>query len=183
MDYDVPATFTFNLIASLLFIIILRIRSHMGSIGFRNWHIQFLNPIDDESSGWAFEAAAYYHEDFALSSTLEAGSEKDLETMFKVLAISKLWSAPFSWGYADVGIGLGIGQGDWKFNCRDRDDGSFSTTSECDVKRGTRLGIPVQASVAIGKYVELGLSLNAFIKQEDSHVGFLVTLPLGIFTR
>jgi hypothetical protein len=154
--------------------------AQLGS-GFGMFNFQI--KIDNENSGWAFEAAAYYHEDFLLDTTLEAGSEKDLETMFKVLAISKLWSAPFNWGYADVGIGIGIGQGDWKSKCRDIDDESFFATSECDVRRGTRLGIPVQASVAIGKYVGLGLSLNAFIKQEDSHAGFLVTLPLGNFTR
>lgn len=138
---------------------------------------------DSENSGWAYEAAAYYHEDFILSTTVERGSGKQLETMFNALAVSKLWSAPFSWGYADIGIGLGLGHGSWKENCSEVGDEAFSKTDECDVKEGTRIGIPLQASVAIGKYVGLGVSFNAFIQQDNRHASFLITLPLGKFTR
>lgn len=139
--------------------------------------------LESENSGWAYEAAAYYHEDYLLNSTVERGNGKELKTMFKVLAVSKLWSAPFSWGYADVGIGLGIGQGSWKDNCSELEDEGFFKTDECDVKKGTRIGIPLQASAVIGKYVGLGVSLNAFIQQDRRHASFLITVPLGIFTR
>lgn len=152
----------------------------LGS-GFGTFNMQA--KVEKENSGWAYEAAAYYHEDFLLDSTVERENGKELKTMFKVLAVSKLWSAPFSWGYADAGIGLGIGQGNWKDNCSKREDNNLFNTDECDVKEGTRLGIPLQISVAIGKYVGVGLSLNAFIQQDSRHVGFLVTLPLGKFTR
>lgn len=152
----------------------------LGS-GFGTWNLQA--KIADEDSAWAYEAAAYYHENFLLDSTVDRDSGEELEAMFKVLAISKLWSAPFSWGYADVGLGLGIGQGSWKENCSNVDDESFFETDECDVKQGTRVGIPLQASVAFGKYVGVGLSINAFIQQDHSHAGFLITIPLGQFTR
>lgn len=139
--------------------------------------------VASESSSWAYEAAAYYHEDYLLSSTVERDNGNELKTMFKVLAVSKFWSAPFSWGYADVGIGLGIGQGSWKDNCSSLDDDGLFKTDECDVKKGMRLGIPLQASVSVGKYVGLGISLNAFIQQDHRHAGFLITVPLGKFTR
>jgi len=152
----------------------------LGS-GFGTFNLQA--KIADDNSAWAYEAAAYYHEDFLLDSTVDRDDGKELETMFKVLAVSKLWSAPFSWGYADVGLGLGIGHGNWKDNCSKVDDESFFSTDECDVKQGTRIGIPIQASVAWGKYVGLGLSFNAFVQQDRLHGGFLITVPLGKFTR
>ena len=136
----------------------------------------------DGNSGWAYEAAAYYHEDYYLNSTVERGSDKELKAMFQVLAVSKLWSAPFNWGYADIGVGLGIGQGKWVGKCDDIED-SWFRTKECDVKSGTRLGIPLQASVALGRYVGLGLSFNAFIQQDKALAGALLTIPLGKFTR
>lgn len=139
--------------------------------------------VENGDSGWAYEAAAYYHEDYLLDSTVERGNGRELKTMFKVLAVSKLWSAPFSWGYADVGVGLGIGQGSWKENCTGLDDDVFFKTDECDVKEGARIGIPLQASAVIGKYVGLGVSLNAFIQQDHKHIGFLIAVPFGIFTR
>jgi hypothetical protein len=152
----------------------------LGS-GFGTFNVQA--KVENENSGWAYEAAAYYHEDFLLDSTVDRDNGEELKTMFKVLAVSKLWSAPFSWGYADVGIGLGIGQGSWKDNCSRLDDGGFFKTDECDVKEGTRIGIPLQASAVIGKYVGLGISFNAFIPQDRTHAGFLITVPLGKFTR
>lgn len=152
----------------------------LGS-GFGSFNMQV--KIENNKSVWAYEAAAYYHEDVVLDSTVDRDDGKELKTMFKVLAVSKLWSAPFSWGYADFGLGLGLGQGSWKDNCSKVEDESFFTTNECDVEEGIRLGIPFQASVALGKYVGLGLSFNAFIQQDKSHVGLLLTMPLGLFTR
>lgn len=137
----------------------------------------------DGNSGWAYEAAAYYQEDILLTTTVERGSGKEIKAMFQVLAVSKLWSAPFGWGYADVGVGLGIGHGKWTGKCNEVKDGSLFRTNECDIRGGTRLGIPLQASVALGRYVGLGLSFNAFIQQDKTLVGALFTIPLGKFTR
>lgn len=136
-----------------------------------------------DNSGWAFEVAGYYPPSMFGSTIIDRETNKEVDPMLKVLAVSKLWSSPFSWGYADAGFGLGVGTGSWTKKCKEFGSDFLGSNYECDYYIGTRIGIPLQASVAIGKYVGLGLSLNAFVHSDDAQVRILFTLPLGKFTK
>ncbi|MBL4796077.1 MAG: hypothetical protein JKY50_01545 [Oleispira sp.] len=137
----------------------------------------------DGNTGWALEAGAYYPPAMFEVTIINGETNKEVDPMLKVFAVSRLWSSAYSWGYTDVGLGLGIGSGSWTKNCKEIEPSFLGSTYECDFHEGTRLGIPLQASAAFGKYVGLGVSLNAFIHADDAQVRFLFTLPLGNFTR
>lgn len=149
--------------------------------GFGAFNLQFKTVT--ENSGWAFEVAGYYPPTMFEGVITDRDTNKEVDPMLKVLAVSKLWSSPFSWGYADAGFGLGVGTGSWTNKCKELDTSFLGTDYECDYYEGTRIGIPLQASVAIGKYVGLGLSLNAFVHSDDAQLRILFTLPLGKFTK
>jgi hypothetical protein len=136
-----------------------------------------------ENSGWSLEVAGYYPPTMFEDTIIDRDTNKEVDPMLKVLAVSKLWSSPVSWGYADVGFGLGIGSGSWTKKCKEFGSDFLGSNYECDYHEGTRIGIPLQASVAMGKYVGLGLSLNAFVHSEDAQIRILFTLPLGKFTK
>ena len=136
----------------------------------------------DKKSGWALVGAGYRQESlFTGYSDRETGMEFD--PTFNTLAVSKLWSAPYAWGYADVGVGLGIGKGEWLDNCEDTEPDLLGSSRECDVHKGTRIGVPLQASAVFGKYVGIGVSLNVFIQKDKMHSQLLFIIPLGKFTK
>ena len=149
--------------------------------GYGAFHLQLKTA--DENSGWVLEAAGYYPPAMFEPTIIDRETGKDVKPLFRVLAVSKLWSSAFSWGYADYGLGLGMGVGTWTKNCKEIASDFLSNTYECDYYQGSRVGIPLQASAAFGKYVGFGVSLNAFVHADDAQIRMLFTLPLGKFTR
>ena len=142
----------------------------------------------DEYQGWALSYLNYQdHHDSFLKIFPDSYRDKNtmefIETDLDVFAISKFVSAPFSWGYADVGIGVGVGKGQWLDNCNKT--GSFlGDQYECDLREGTKLGLPFQASATLGRYIGIGVNFNMFLAFDlRPHYQLALTVPLGKFTK
>ena len=151
--------------------------------GINGERILLKTTFDD--SAWALGFYSFKPADgFYGFSPVDRETGESLDPRFNVIGLSRMLSARFGWGYADVGIGLGIGKGEWLDDCKDDDhDGFFYSDDLCDLKEGTRIGIPFHASAVLGKFVGVGVGLGAFIQEDHSHVQFGITLPLGYFTR
>ena len=137
-----------------------------------------------DNSAWALGLYSFKPaEGFYGFSPVDRNTGESLDPKFNAIGLSRMLSARFGWGYADVGIGLGIGKGSWFEDCKDSDSDGFSSDDLCDLKEGTRIGIPLHASAVLGKFVGVGFGAGAFIQQDDIHLQFGVVLPLGNFTR
>lgn len=108
---------------------------------------------------------------------------------FSVNAL-KLYSRHYRFNYLDAGIGLGVNYGSSLKNCQqfrsDERDGrwaSLGNTEYCEVDKGFRVGIPVQATAVLGRFGGVGLSVNGFVSYENSYYSINLTLPFGLFHR
>lgn len=145
------------------------IKQRKGHQGWAYSYYNFQNPTE-------MFIASY---DYVARNTMEP-----VQADFHVLGISRFTSASFGWGYADVGVGLGIGKGDWLENCDRSSSFVFHTTYECDLKDGSRLGIPIHASAVLGRYAGIGVSFNMFVSLDfEPQYQLALTIPLGNFTK
>ncbi|MDC2891183.1 hypothetical protein Q4575_17740 [Psychrosphaera sp. 1_MG-2023] len=140
----------------------------------------------DLKSNWAIEFSNY--EDFRiLSYAKDRANDKILNPEVKTIAITKNWTSTKRLGYFEAGVGLGLAKGTWTSNCFTEKSPSggwgSSTYDLCDSVEGYRVGLPLHLSAVFGKYVGIGLTLNAFITSENSHLGVMLTIPLGDFTH
>ena len=146
----------------------------------------------NDTSNWAFELAQY-DELRILSHVKDRGNGSYVDVNLKTLGVTKNWNRIGKWGYTEVGIGLGAAEGTWAKNCTTVKESAPASLSSwlsyasyhdvCDISDGVRFGIPLHASAVFGKYLGIGITANAFITNEGLHAGFMVTLPIGDFTK
>lgn len=148
--------------------------------GLNGYNLQF--KVLDNHSGWSLDAAMY-NGSGVFSSLHDRETGLDVDPEFRIVGVSKIWAAPFRWGFADAGIGLGVGNGEWTDNCEKTGSVFISSIYECDLNKGTRVGIPLQASAVVGKYIGIGLSINVFLQEDHSHAIASLSIPLGKFTK
>jgi len=98
-----------------------------------------------------------------------------------LIGASGIWGYPFRFGYTDFSAGIAYATGDWTNNCSPSRD-TFSP-DRCDVIDISNVGIPLRASVALGKYAGLGLAVEAFYSSFEHRVSVSVFASLGQFTR
>ena len=136
----------------------------------------------ENRSGWSVGMSVFEKDSF-LTSTVDRSNQESIDPQVRVLEASKLWSIPFRSGFADFGVGLGVAQGEWSNNCSASAPSSILPVNECDIKNVSTVGIPLQASITLGRYAGIGLGFNYFMSSERSYSLLSLTVPLGNFTR
>lgn len=140
--------------------------------------------VGDNRSNWALEFGGYGEMKFFSDGPLDRADNTSFDPEVYTLGITKNWNSIGKWGYLDAGIGLGVADGTWASNCESViNDSGWISDEYCDSTSGLRPGIPVHVSAVFGKYVGIGVTLKAFITEEDAHAGVTLTLPIGDFTK
>ena len=140
--------------------------------------------IREEHKGWALIYSRYDEGGAFGTTNLSRETFEPINANFNVYGISRFASAPFNWGYADVGIGVGYGDGTWSVNCEYYKGGFFGDSDICDMKDTSTFGIPLHASAAIGKYAGVGVNFDMFISLElDTFFQLGLVVPIGLFTK
>lgn len=151
-------------------------------VGFLDENIS-LN-IRGEKAGWALKFSNFNDNLRSASASGHIASDRlvEVKPSFKTIGLTRLWSAPYAWGYADVGVGLGFGEGEWDESCKGELRLKINTSGGC-VEEGSMFGIPLHGTVTVGKYIGMGLYFNAFLgsSKQFGSVGFVYSL--GKFTK
>jgi len=140
--------------------------------------------VRDDDMGWALIHSKYDENKFLGPADFNRVTLEKLDTEYKVYGVSKFISAPFNWGYAEVGLGLGYGNGSWSENCSDYKETWFGTSQKCDLKEGGTFGVPFHASATFGRYIGIGVNMDVFLTLDRgtiSQVG--LAIPFGLFTK
>ncbi|MDN3651479.1 hypothetical protein QWY77_01605 [Thalassotalea ponticola] len=138
----------------------------------------------DENKGWALIYSKYTNDEFLGAGQYDRESFESLDAKFNVYGVSWVGSAPYSFGYADAGIGVGYATGTWVDNCEKYEQGLWGYSELCDLNDDSGIGIPLHASLSFGKYIGLGVNIDVFLSfdfKPIAQVGFVI--PLGGFTR
>lgn len=138
----------------------------------------------DGNTGWALIHSRYTEDKFLGPADFNRATLEKLDTEYKVYGVSKFISAPFNWGYAEVGLGLGYGNGSWSENCSDYEKSLFGISQKCDLKEGGTFGVPFHASATLGRYIGIGVNMDVFLTLDRgtiSQVG--IVIPFGLFTK
>ncbi|WP_370980345.1 hypothetical protein [Agaribacterium sp. ZY112] len=148
-------------------------------IANNNWGWSIgLTKYKDEIGGY-LHSTEYYDSD-----TLES-----FEPKMHVVDISRTWGKAGRFGYIDLSTGLAFANGVHSENCdknREKEySGFFSRTTEklCDKQEGNKVGIPLSATAAFGKYGGLGLQANAFVSDGYIKGQVALIISLGAFTK
>ena len=141
--------------------------------------VQFKHTVD--GIGWSGGMLSFGQE-FIFDTTIDRDSLQRVSPSVKVFEVSRLWTKPYGWGYADFGIGFGVAKGEWATEC------GYSTNSilfgrECDIENVTTVGIPIHTSFSFGRGAGIGMGLSYFYSSERSYKGFTLAIPLGGFAQ
>ena len=138
----------------------------------------------DGNTGWSLIHSRYTEDKFLGPADYNRATLEKLDTEYRVYGVSKFISAPFNWGYAEVGLGLGYGNGSWSENCTDYEESWFGTSQKCDLKEGGTFGFPFHASATVGRYIGIGVNVDVFLSLERGTVSqFGIVIPFGLFTK
>lgn len=156
------------------------VEANVGYIGGSNIQLK----TRDGYYGWSLGAYNYTNDNISTfrRGALDESTGEEFNTSFKALALTRLVSAPFSWGYFDAGAGLSLGDGSWEGGCKTVPRNSRFSDEVCRKDEGFRVGIPLQTTLVFGKFFGLGLSLNMLIQQDARFAQFGFSLPIGDFT-
>lgn len=154
------------------------IQTEAGLLGGTHFQI---NTVEN-NTGWAI-TYSNYQENIALTSHINRETGKPAETNLDALSISKTLAAPLSWGLINIGLGLGVSQGTWLENCSDNQQHFIGSSKLCDQRNGSQLGIPLHASAIFGRYIGIGMSLQAFVQEDRTFLDLTFLFPLGAFAK
>ena len=149
--------------------------------GFHGFHTH-LRATNKDNTGWSLNFSTFVDNVPFGSSIRDRATGELVSPRLSTLGVTRLWSKPYGWGYSDFGIGLGVGQHKLGENCETR-PGYLINTKVCDIEEGFDFGIPLHASTTVGKYIGIGLSLNAFIGTSSRSGAIVFVFPLGKFTK
>lgn len=118
---------------------------------------------------------------FASFHDRRSGESSDLESYN--VAIFKHWGRSSDWGYRGYSLGLGLGE-TYKVSRCTTTSGFWGDAKECDIDKVAALGIPLQASAILGRYVGVGVSAQAlFLTTGDVKMTFRLSVPIGKFNN
>ena len=109
---------------------------------------------------------------------LDSATNQEVEPRHNVIMAMRSWSLYGKYWHTDISLGLAYVSGEFKDNCDFRDNGEF-----CDIPETNTLGIPIQLSYSLGKYLGGGFSFT-LVLTDDQPAGMIsVSLPIGRFPQ
>ncbi|WP_188151458.1 hypothetical protein [Teredinibacter waterburyi] len=125
--------------------------------------------------------AIKYRDGALFSSFIDRVTGESINPRLQTVNLLKVWNNSFGWGYTDFGLGVGIAHGEKARNCSSQ-PAFLGTLHRCKVDSISTIGLPINATAVVGKYVGIGFSANIFLSLEGvlgASAGF--SIPIGKF--
>lgn len=107
---------------------------------------------------------------------LDSATNQEVEPGHNVIMAMRSWSIYGKYVHTDISLGLAYVAGEFTDNCELRDNREF-----CDISEADTLGIPIQLSYSLGKYLGGGGSLTLVLTDEQPTGMISVSFPIGRF--
>jgi len=146
--------------------------------------LKMLDRSVDRSTGYTLDLHRYSTTDGFFNSIVDRVTDSPIDSHINTVSVLKLWAINSRFSYLDFGVGLGVANGEWAVNCSDERSTFLGSVADCDIEERTRLGIPLQVSAALGRYIGVGLFASTFITEESKpRFSLGLSVPIGNFHR
>lgn len=134
-----------------------------------------------DSKGWGISIARYDDVEFLGDGKTDV-SGKRIDDGIDEIAILRVQTKTWRWGYSDIAYGLAYQHATLAKNCEKISEGWFGPTYTCVKEEKKGVSIPVEVNVSLGRYAGIGIKLRGTIGSE-SVVGVALNIPLGDFSK
>ncbi len=132
----------------------------------------------DDVHGWGVSLANY--EQFFFSQAIDARTDQRVDPKIDVFGLSRIWRHAHLMGNVVLGVGVAYARGQWGRNCVN-EPGFLTSIERCDIEKISTLGIPLHASITLGRYAGIGLFVRSLYTTKSRSAMAGITFSFGQF--
>lgn len=123
-----------------------------------------------------------YHDDSLFEAYVDRQTGQYVSKESDFVSFFRFWGTHSGRGYRGMSLGIGAGE---SYKATDCDDNElFSAKRVCDIDREVVIGIPLRAEAFFGRYIGVGVSVQALITtSERLRLSLNFSIPIGVYHK